>query len=298
MNWNDVRYILAVARTGTLSAAARETGVNQTTVARRVEAAERELGVRLFDRRDGRLRATTLGESAIARARRVEEEVLALENVVADHDAELSGVVRVATVEGLLMAVLVPGLPGFQAAQPRISLEFVAGMGNLDLARRQADIALRLARPERGDITVRKLADVGFAVYGAAGPEAQRPLHQEPWITYNEEAAHLPESQWVLRSFRSVRPALRTNSVPAIAAALRAGVGVGVLPCYVGDTDPGLRRRSGPYPVVVREAWMLIPSELRATARVRAVADWLIAITDAARNTLLGRGRTGPGAEA
>jgi len=291
MNWNDVRYLLAVARTGTLSAAARETGVNQTTVARRIEAAEKSLGVRLFDRREGRLQPTTLGESVLERARRVEEEALALENVVADQDTALSGTVRVTSVEGLVMTILVPRLPGFQKAHPRIFLEFVARMGNLDLARRQADIAIRLARPDRGDMTVRKIADIGFAVYGAAMPAERKPLHEERWVTYDEALSHVPEAQWVVRSFRSVRPVLRSNSIPGIASALRSGVGVGVLPCYFGDADPGLRRRSGPYPVVVREAWMLIPTELRGTARVRAVADWLIEVAEDSKAALLGRSR-------
>jgi DNA-binding transcriptional LysR family regulator len=152
MNWDDLRYILAIARAGTLAAAARQLGVNQTTVTRRLAAAEAAMGARLFERVEARLYPTKAGETAIARAAQVEAEVRALESGITHDDAAPAGLVRLTAVPILVNRFIIPALPRFHATYPRIELELIAEARNVSLSRREADIALRLARPEQGGI--------------------------------------------------------------------------------------------------------------------------------------------------
>jgi DNA-binding transcriptional LysR family regulator len=290
-NWNDIRYFLAIEREGSLSGAARLLGVNQTTVSRRLAAMQDVIRIRLFDRVDGRLVPTAAAELLLKHARRVEEEALAFEHSLGDHDAALSGTVRLTAVESLIAAYLVPRLSVFRSAYPNIVLELVGDSGNLSLTRREADIAIRLARPTSGRAVTRKLADIGFSVYGRAdvfalGPAAD--LGRYPWILYDDALAHLPEAQWVTRHVRDVRPVLRCNSVQSLRAAVVAGHGITVLPCHIGDGEGTLFRLSGPKPVVVREAWVITPGELRGAANVGALFDWLVDRFSADRSTLLG----------
>lgn len=140
-------------------------------------------------------------------------------------------------------------------------------------------------------MTTRKIADMGFAVYGArdlAAAEAAKPLQDRDWVTYDDSLAHLPEAQWLARSFPGLRPVLRINRLRGLAEAVRHGLGVGLLPGYLADPDPAFRRLSGPEPTVTREVWLLVHQELRHTARVRAVCDWLIALWQEDRASFAG----------
>jgi DNA-binding transcriptional LysR family regulator len=145
MDWNDLRFILTIARAGTLSAAARRLGVNQTTVARRLAAAEAALGTRLFERVGGALHSTESGAAAVTRAARVEQEVYALKHGIGDADADAAGMVRITAVPVLVNQLLIPALPLLYATYPRLRIELAAEPRNLSLTRREADIALRLA---------------------------------------------------------------------------------------------------------------------------------------------------------
>lgn len=164
MDWNDLRFVLAVARTGTLSAAARRLRVNQTTVMRRLAAAEAALGARLFDRIDGELRATEAGRTALARGDEVEQAFDALERTIGGRDAKIAGRVRVTAVPILANHLLVPAFPKLGARHPTLQLEMIAEPRNLDLTAREADIALRLARPQTGTMLMRRIGDLGYAV--------------------------------------------------------------------------------------------------------------------------------------
>lgn len=294
MNWNDIRYLLAIARNGSLSAAGRALGVNQTTASRRLAAMESGIGARLFDRIDGRLAPTAAGELLLKHARRVEEEALAFEHALGDRDAALSGTIRLTAVESLIAGYLVPHLAGFRMDYPNIVLELVGDSGNLSLTRREADIAIRLARPTKGRAVTRKLADVGFAIYAnseMAGQGAGGDLNRYPWVLYDDALGHLPEAQWVTQHVGEARPALRCNSVRSLTAAVLAGHGVAMLPCYIGDREGALVRIGGVGPVVSREVWMLVPGELRGAARVRALVDWLVARFSADRAAFAGETR-------
>jgi DNA-binding transcriptional LysR family regulator len=269
MEWSDLRHVLAIARAGTLSAAARRLRVNQTTVSRRLAAAERALKARLFDRRDGAFIPTKAGEAVLARAASVEAEMQAIETGLAGGDAVVAGRVRLTAVPILVNRLLIPALPRLHAAHPHLQLELIAEPRNLRLTRREADIALRLARPESGDALARRLGRLDYAVYAPAGRGAEL-----PWITYEEGLAHLPQARWIAAAARAdeIGPVL-VNDAEAIREAIATGLGKSLLPCFAGDADTRLRCVGRP--VLFREIWLLVHRELRAQARIAAVIDWL-----------------------
>jgi DNA-binding transcriptional LysR family regulator len=277
MDWGDLRYVLAVARAGTLAAAARRLGVNQTTAARRLASAQSSLGSRLFERRDGALHPTKAGEAAIARAARVEQEFLALARGVGGADAVEAGSVRVTAVPILANRLLVPALPRLFARHPRLRVELVAEPRNLSLTRREADIALRLARPESGPALAWRIGRLDYAVYGAR----RRSADNLPWITYEDGLSHLPQARWI--AARDEEPAaLLVNDAEAIVQAVRAGIGKSLVPCFVAAREPGMKRL-GRGIVLSRDIWLLVHRDLRAQARIAAVIDWLTQVTRACR---------------
>lgn len=271
MNWADLRYVLAVSRAGTLAAAARRLRVDQTTVARRLAEAERALSARLFERIDGGLRPTRAGEAAILQAERVEQEVEALERGIGGADAQVAGAVRLTAVPVLVNRLLVPEAAALRAAYPGLRLELIADSQNASLTRREADIALRFARPESGRAVVaRRVGLVGYALYGP-----RRKAKVLPWLTYEESFAHLPQARWIeqARGADPVAP-LALSDAEAIAEAVRAGLGKSLLPCFAADRDPGLHRLDAKV-VLTRELWLLTHEALRHQARITAVIEWL-----------------------
>ena len=273
MEWGDFRVLLAIARGGTLAAAARRLGVDQTTVARRLAAAEAALGTRLFERVEGALRPTKPGEVALDRAARIEREVEALEQGIAGTDAEPAGLVRLTAVPIIVNRLLIPALPALWASHPRIRVELVAEARNLSLTRREADIALRLSRPESGGAALAKrLGYLDYAVYAPRG-RARDPL---PWITYEEGLCHLPQARWIAAAAGDSAPApLAVSDAEAIVHAMHAGLGKSLLPCFVGDRDAGLRRLGTAEAVLRRELWLLTHGELRHHGRIAAVVGWI-----------------------
>jgi DNA-binding transcriptional LysR family regulator len=275
LNWNDLRHILAVARRRALAPAARDLGVNETTVARRIARAEVCLGSRLFDRIDGGMIPTQAGEVAVERAERMEVEVEVLKGTGTGADGSAAGTVRVSAIPLIVNHVLVPALGDLYAAHPQLRIEAVAELRNISLTKREADIALRLARPDREfKVIARRLGTLSYAVYGPSG-HSRRPL---PWITYDATMAALPHVAWLdkaRRLDREARPGLTVNDSDVALHAIRAGVGKSLLPCAIADRQPGLKRLDGPAPVLDRELWLLVLPELRSLARIRAVIDWL-----------------------
>lgn len=269
MNWDDLRFLVEIGREGTLAAAARRLKVDQTTVARRLRALEDTLGTPLFERSDKHWRPTAVGASVLERATRIEEDVAGLARLADTGTRTVSGVVRITSVSAIASDYLVPRLNGLYARHPELIVELIASNDNLNVSRREADIAIRLARPESGDFLIRKLADVGFAVYAA--PSAQH----DDWVTYDDELAHTPEMRWLAAQLAGQRVRLRTNSLAGLLRAVAGGIGRAVLPCFLADSAPGLIRTSGPQPVLSRDLWLLVHPDARRQPRVAAVADWL-----------------------
>ncbi|MBS0371543.1 MAG: LysR family transcriptional regulator [Proteobacteria bacterium] len=272
MNWDDLRFVVEIGRAGTLAAAARRLKVDQTTVARRLRALEEELGAALFERGDGHWQPTAVGTDVLQRAGRIEEDVIALLRVAEAGAGAVNGLVRVTAVGTLIGDYLAPRLAGLYARHPDLSVELIASNDNLNVARREADIAIRLARPTRGDFLIRKLADSGFAVYGSASQDGEV---ANDWVAYLDDLAHTPEMQ-ALESLRgNGRIRLRSGNIRGLMRAIAGGIGRGILPCFLADPEPGVQRLSGPQPLLSREIWLLVHPDARQQARVAAVADWL-----------------------
>jgi DNA-binding transcriptional LysR family regulator len=199
LNWNDLRYVLAVSRGGTLRAAARLLGVDDTTVARRLVAMQETIGTRLYQRLvDGTLRLTASGERAALHAERIEREVGALAVELAGADDVVSGTVRMTSVPIVVNHILVPAAPILLKRHPKLELEFVADARDLSLTRRETDLALRLARPKTGGtkVVARRVGTVRYDVYASASCPA-RDAKTLPWVTYDEAMAHLPQARWI-----------------------------------------------------------------------------------------------------
>lgn len=279
MDWDDLRHLLAVARAGTLAAAARRLGVDQTTVARRLAALEKALGVRLFERSDGVLRPTQAGERALARAAAAEQEIQGLAQGVTGADRALAGLVRLTAVPILVNRLLIPALPALARRHPQIRLELIAESRNLSLTRREADLALRLARPESGaGVLARRIGHLDYAVYGAVnGPRRKardRAAHRLPWITYEEGQGHLPQARWIATAAKEEGLApLAVSDAEALVHAIQAGLGKSLLPCFAGDASAGLLRLGAP--VLSRELWLLAHREQRHHGRIAAAIGWI-----------------------
>jgi DNA-binding transcriptional LysR family regulator len=273
MDWDDVRVFLAVARHGSLRAAGRALRLSQPTIGRRLTAFEATFGgPTLFDRLPEGLRLNAAGEQLISAAESVERAALMLERRRAAASPTLSGTVRVSVGEwaaGFLAQCLSDAGP--TALPAGITLELVESRQTANLARREADLAVRHHPPESGDLYVAKVGVFACAVY------RRRDSDSEAWVTYTEEQAHYATARWVQQQIMETdgAVALRASNVTMQLAAIRAGSGRGVLPCYAGDDDPLLERLTLPVPEIAAEYSVIVHRDLRRAVCVRAVIDWV-----------------------
>lgn len=274
MNWDDLRFLVAVAREKTVAAASHRLGVDQTTVARRLRALEESLGAVLFERSDGRWRLTAFGRRAVERAAHIEEDVAGILRSADCESQVVSGVVRLTSPPTTHSEYLVHRLPELYDRHPDLVIDLVDSDANLDITRHEADVAIRAARPESGGFIIRRLAVTGYAVYESARPDVV--TGQDDWVAYGEDLAHVPEMRWLEGHIGVGRIRLRDSGLRTLCGAIASGIGRGILPCLLGDTHPELRRSTPGDRVVSRDLWLLIHRESRGSARVAVVADWLV----------------------
>ncbi|KWV58365.1 hypothetical protein AS156_34810 [Bradyrhizobium macuxiense] len=278
LDWNDLRLVLAVTREGSLSGAARRLGVTHSTVFRRLGAIEAAIGTRLFERyRDG-YAPTPAGEIAAASAARLEDEVLALERKLAGQDLRPSGPVRITTTD-TLGAILMRHLPGLRAAYSEIEPEITISNTMANLTRREAEIAIRPTPAPPELLVGRRVADIAHAIYGSRayfGRRNDKDLSAHDWIGLDDALAGTVIAGWLRENLRAARITCRVDALPALRDAAVAGLGLALLPCYVGDLAPGLRRVTPKTPAEPRSAlWLLTHDDLKRTARIRATLDFL-----------------------
>ena len=286
MDWDDVRVFLAVARHGSLRAAGRALGLSQPTIGRRLSTFEATFGgPTLFDRLPEGLRLNAAGEQLVPAAESVERAALMLERRRAAASPALSGTVRVSVGEwaaGFLARCLSDEGP--TALPAGITLELVESRQTANLARREADLAVRHHPPESGDLYVAKVGTFACAVY------RRRDSTSSAWVTYTEEQAHYSTARWVQQQIEKTGAAvaLRASNSTMQLAAIRAGSGQGVLPCYVADDDPLLERLTPPIPEVAAHYSVIVHRDLRRAVCVRAVIDWVHAVFAEQRAALAG----------
>lgn len=285
-DWDDLRFALAVAETGSLAAAARHLGVNHTTVLRRVNGLEARLGVRLFERLATGYALTAAGTEAVEVAGTLGATIDTLERRLAGRDLSLAGSLRVTTVDSLGIDVLMPHLAAFRRMHPDIVLELTFQSAMANLTRRDADVAVRPAETVPETLVGRRVCEAAFAVYGAAGAGT---LDRGPWIALDETLATTMMGRWLRTLPATAVVACRVDSVIAAREAARLGMGLVLLPCYIGDITPGLARMTDPLPELRAAIWLLTHPDLRRTARVRAFLDFLGQRLGAQRDAFEGR---------
>jgi DNA-binding transcriptional LysR family regulator len=272
-----------VHRAGSLTAAAGALGIDHSTAFRRLNALEKKLGVRLFERLPGgSYQATPAGERMASAAERMEDETLSLDRDLAGRDHRLSGRLRVTSSETLAYSRLTRHLAAFRQAHPGIVVELVIDNRVLSLSRREADIALRPVRPREGDLWGRKLADVAWTLYAspalleAIGVPLSRAedVAGHPLIGWEEGTAGIMAADWLGRAAPDAAFVYRTSSLVNQLVAAKAGIGIALLPCYLGDGHPDVARAlADPVPELAAELWIVTHADLKRMARVRAFFD-------------------------
>lgn len=276
-DWDHVRTFLGVVDAGSVSAAARAMQVEHTTVARRIDALELQLGLRLFDRLPRGWALTAEAQAIIPAARAVETHMFALLSA-AQAEVPLAGTVRVSAPPALVSCLLARALPAALARHPQISLELLAESRTTDVLRREADIAIRYRKPEAPGLVARSLATVSYALYAAPRYAAQR-KRDGAWsfLGFDASLKDTPHAIWLERHAQGQRVAMRSNDLQALAAAARDGLGAAILPSYVAQHVRGLERLDVPCPVQ-RKLWLVMHEDVRRSPRVRATADALAAV--------------------
>ena len=279
--WDELRFLLAVGRHGTLAAAARALRVDATTVGRRIEAFERRLGARLFTRtRDG-LRPTSAGNAALEVATRVEDSLLAFERQTRDGDRRLEGRVRLTAGDGI-MQTIAPLVSTFRSLYPGVQLDLLAENRVIDLTRGEADIAVRIVRPTTATLVAQRVASIGIGLYAREDYLVRGPRLD----TVGDLTAHTligmappfdqgPEARWLARH-GVTQYSVRCNTISLALAVAASGAGVAVLPHNLAAMEPRLRRVLRDARLAARDVWLVVHREVRDRAPIRAVLKFLI----------------------
>jgi len=270
MNWDDLRHFSALASAGSLSAASRVLGVEHATVSRRIASLEEHLGVQLVDRRGRRWRLTSEGERIAAIANRMEFEALAVRRAADGARADLSGTVTISAPPALALAILTAPLVDLQKRHPALVIRILGESRTASLDRSEADIAIRLSRPEEGDLMITKLGQMAFRLYASLDYLAS--TNEESWrfIGYEGPSSRAPQ-QVAVEKFARTRPfAFFASSLEIQQAAARAGGGVAALPEFMASRDAGLVAVTSD-DLISRDIWFVIHNDLRRSEPVRAI---------------------------
>lgn len=275
-NWDDFRVILSIARTTSFAAAARQLAVNESTVSRRLLQVENQLAARLFDRVNGKLILTDAGQTMVEHAEIVERNVQAAHQKISGIDQRAAGNVRVTAVPIIANKVLAPALKVLMTAHPDLQIDLIADPQDLSLSNREADIALRLARPHADTRAItRRVATLEYATYARTDldPAALS------FIGYDDTMRDLPQSKAVAAEAAAENSAaisVRVKDAETLLACLKSGVGKSYLPVVIGDREPDLKRIPGTSKPFSRELWLMVHSDLRDLIRIRVTIDWLV----------------------
>lgn len=281
IHWDDLRVLLAVQRGRSFAVAGRSLGVDGTTVARRLRELEASLGAHLLERTPEGLIVTETGLRAVRVAERVEELVTELERETAGADERVEGLVRVTAGEGLLVHAIAPAVPALYVRHPGLQLEFVGTTRNLDLARREADVAVRLSRPRETGLVTRRLGVLEYGLYASpeylrrrGTPRREADLAHHDFVAFDASLDSIPEMRWLAKHVPPERLVLRASTLPVLLAACASGVGILAVAQLFGGAAR-LTRILPSQELPSREAWGVVHPDLRKVARVQAVLDWL-----------------------
>lgn len=302
MDWDDLKHLVALSRAGSLSAAARRLGAEHTTVARRIASLEADLSTRIFERLPRGYVLTPEGEKIAEIAQRIEDDVFSIERLAHGRQSSLEGIVRISAPPTFASHFLAERLAPIRLKHPGITLELVGDSRAVSLSRREADIAVRLVRPQAASIISRRIGTMAFGLYGAQSYLARSSEQDWEFVGYDDSLDHVPQQQWLLDFAGSRRLGFRCNQLSTIYQAARAGIGLAVLPRFLGDGDSRLTLVATNPPPKARDLWLLVHPDLQRSPRFRAVINHIVAVTGAARMILDPAGpavddENGPGRE-
>lgn len=290
-NWDDTRVFLAITRSGTLSGAAEAMSIGVATISRRLDRLEQSLGVPLFSRHQSGYRLTDDGDALLERAEALEYAGLAF-GETANLQGNVAGLVRLATSDNLATHFILPSLKGILDTYPELRIEVLSGVQSVNLHRRDADMAIRMVKPDSGNLTLKRLGTVGFGLYGAKtyldeleGVPAGLALSNAQYVGWSESHQHLPAARWVTRMLRGRPCRVEANTLVAQVSAVSSGLGLGILPHFMARAS-GLQSVQ-PETGADQTLWLVMHSDLAGSRRVRAVADHLIAVFDQHKDQLM-----------
>jgi DNA-binding transcriptional LysR family regulator len=272
LDWNDLKFVLETARQGGTSGAARALGVNHATVARRISAAENALGARLFERLPSGYIPTSAGNDAVKTAEVMERMQADLDRQIGARDTELRGVLRITASQLLVQRILSPILRRFSDRFPEIEIELIATNASLNLAQREADVAIRFSKNPPDALIGRCILEQRGSVY-ASQELLARDLATAPldWIRF----AHWPGPPSEIKAVRTLKTRLTVDDMTAAIGAVRAGIGATRMACFLGDSDPQLARVPGMPLFVQHPLWVLTHADLRNVPRIRVFLDFV-----------------------
>jgi len=284
MNWDDLRFFLALCREGSVSGAGKVLDVTHTTVARRMNALEKTLGTRLFDRLPDGYAMTQTAENIYEHALTMEERALAIDREAFGQDAELEGPLKLTVAHDVASRLIVPKLAAFREKYHCIDLELLTTTGLVDLAAREADIAVRLTAKPPDYLVGRLVLPLRHGVYGSARylKTMDTPIDV---ILFRGDNDRPP---WVEEHFPASRVAMRVDDVSTMLAAVKSNLGLARMPCYIGDFESSIRRLDLRLTASDWGVWVLSHVDLRSTARVRVCREYLIGIIEDQRALVLG----------
>jgi len=290
LNWDDLRFFLAIARAQSLTAAARDLGVSQPTVSRRLAAMEDRMGVKLFDHTKAGYELSAPGVELFEVIQHVEDELNEISRKVIGQDHRLTGSLRVTCTEVMANLYLSQHFARFLDLHPEINLSIVCTFQHLSLSRREADIAIRVTNQPPDTLVGRRLTRVALGVYAAAtkipGLSDPSAVDKADWIGWQDETYN---RLLITGSFPDARIRHRVDDMQTMRSMARHGLGVVVLPCYMADLDPGLRRIiSEPMLENAPDLWVLFHPDVRRVARVRLFTDYIAEAIQADRRLFEG----------
>lgn len=281
-DWTALQSFLAVVRTGRLTAAARQLGIDHSTLSRRIGALEKSLQARLFERHVTGYTLTPEGGRLLTSAQAMESIALVALTDIAGASQQVAGTVRVGAPDGFGTAFLASRIGRLSELHPELVIQLVTVPRVFSLSKREADIAIGLARPREGRLHARKLTDFSLGLYGGHGYLAARPalrnraeLKQHRFVGYIEDMVLAPELDYLPLVADGVAPCLTCSSLAAQMHATVAGCGLCVLPCFMADGEPRLERVLPAAVALTRSFWLIVHADLRGLARIRTVADFI-----------------------
>lgn len=274
-DWEDLRYFVAFSHEQSLAKAARQLKVDHATVARRIASLEQSLELKLVDRRPRAYVLTTDGERIAERGKRMQEESFAVERMSIAGQDVVSGEVVISAPPSMASSVIAPNIAKLRIQHPAVRIRLIAETRNASLIRREADIAVRLSRPTEADLVARKIGVVPFALYASHDYVANHVLQDYEFIGYDDTMTGTVQQTW-LDTEANTRPIVfRSNSLDVQVAAARAGVGVAILPYFLGDWDESLCVVAGTGEAMTRDVWLSIHNDLRHAPAIRSVMQFI-----------------------